>query len=113
MLLSLTFLGVIGLPTALAQHGRRHIHLDLDNLLPSGAAAPVSALLEDLGNVPSLAASVQVDAPDSTDSPSNATCAYWLEDIEHQGVAAFNTNPDKYQVFRNVRDFGAKGRASP
>jgi len=33
---------------------------------------------------------------------------YWMEEIRHQGVASFN--PDKsYQVFRNVKDFGAKG----
>lgn len=34
--------------------------------------------------------------------------AYWMEDIAHQGRASFN--PDtSYQVFRNVKDFGAKG----
>lgn len=33
---------------------------------------------------------------------------FWLESIHHQGTAAFN--PDKsYQVFRNVKDFGAIG----
>lgn len=36
-------------------------------------------------------------------------CGYWLADIKHQGVAAFNSNPSEYQVFRNVKDFGAKG----
>ena len=35
---------------------------------------------------------------------------YWLEQIKHQGVAAFNPNPS-YQVFRNVKDFGAQGQA--
>jgi len=41
--------------------------------------------------------------------PPTATAgSYWLENIKHQGVAAFN--PDMtYQVFRNVKDFGAKG----
>lgn len=34
--------------------------------------------------------------------------AYWMEQVKHQGIAPFN--PDKgYQVFRNVKDFGAKG----
>jgi glucan 1,3-beta-glucosidase len=34
--------------------------------------------------------------------------AYWMEDVAHRGVSPFN--PDKsYQVFRNVKDFGAKG----
>lgn len=34
---------------------------------------------------------------------------FWLESIKHQGIAAFNPNPGSYQVFRNVKDFGAKG----
>lgn len=38
-----------------------------------------------------------------------ASCSYWLEDIKHQGYAAFNPSPETYQVFRNVKDFGAKG----
>ena len=33
---------------------------------------------------------------------------FWLESIKHQGVAAFRKN-STYQVFRNVKDFGAKG----
>ncbi|KAI1086714.1 glycoside hydrolase family 55 protein [Rostrohypoxylon terebratum] len=33
--------------------------------------------------------------------------AYWLEDVTHQGVAPFGG--DGYTVFRNVKDFGAKG----
>lgn len=35
--------------------------------------------------------------------------AYWLEQIKHQGIAAFNPSPSTYQVFRNVKDYGAKG----
>lgn len=35
--------------------------------------------------------------------------AYWMEDIAHQGVASFNSNPSTYQIFRNVKDFGAIG----
>ncbi|KAK1776428.1 pectate lyase superfamily protein-domain-containing protein [Copromyces sp. CBS 386.78] len=39
---------------------------------------------------------------------SVASAAYWMEEIQHQGVASFN--PDKsYQVFRNVKAYGAKG----
>ena len=38
--------------------------------------------------------------------------AYWLADITHQGIAAFNAAPSSYQVFRNVKDFGAKGKSS-
>ncbi|KAF8163174.1 exo-beta-1,3-glucanase [Crassisporium funariophilum] len=34
---------------------------------------------------------------------------FWMETIKHQGTAAFNANPTGYQVFRNVKNFGAKG----
>lgn len=34
---------------------------------------------------------------------------YWLQNVKHQGLAAFNSNPSGYQVFRNVKDFGAVG----
>ncbi|KAK0442941.1 exo-beta-1,3-glucanase [Armillaria borealis] len=34
---------------------------------------------------------------------------YWLQNIKHQGTSAFNSNPGSYQVFRNVKDFGAVG----
>lgn len=33
---------------------------------------------------------------------------FWLESITHQGNAAFHRNAS-YQVFRNVRDYGAVG----
>lgn len=41
--------------------------------------------------------------------PPADKCSYWLEDVQHQGLAAFNPSPSTYQVFRNVKDFGAKG----
>lgn len=34
---------------------------------------------------------------------------YWLEKINHQGIAAYNPNPTGYKVFRNVKDYGAVG----
>ena len=40
-------------------------------------------------------------------SNNTASASFWLEDIKHLGVAAFQDSP--YQVFRNVKDFGAKG----
>lgn len=51
---------------------------------------------------------------DSDASPysHSRSCSYWLEDIKHQGIAAFNPNPREFQVFRNVKDFGAKGDGS-
>jgi glucan 1,3-beta-glucosidase len=36
--------------------------------------------------------------------------AYWLADVQHQGVAPFAGNG--YKVFRNVKDYGAKGDGS-
>ncbi|KAG9310411.1 glycoside hydrolase family 55 protein [Chiua virens] len=41
-----------------------------------------------------------------TASPSDP---YWFETIKHQGASPFNPDPSSYQVFRNVKDFGAKG----
>lgn len=38
---------------------------------------------------------------------------YWLANIAHQGLAAFNSNPSTYTVFRNVKDYGAVGKLSP
>lgn len=49
------------------------------------------------GNRPAAAMASVPDAP------------YWLADITHQGIAAFNGNPSTYQVFRSVKDFGAVG----
>ena len=40
--------------------------------------------------------------------PTASACSYWMEEVQHQGIAAFNTNAS-YQVFRNVKDYGAKG----
>ncbi|CAK5270966.1 unnamed protein product [Mycena citricolor] len=34
---------------------------------------------------------------------------YWLQNIKHQGISAYNPNPSTYQVYRNVKDFGARG----
>lgn len=45
--------------------------------------------------------------PASVDTVADAS--YWLASIAHQGVAAFNPDPSGYKVFRNVKDYGAKG----
>ena len=34
---------------------------------------------------------------------------YWYESIAHQGVAPYNPQGAGYQVFRNVKSFGARG----
>ena len=41
-----------------------------------------------------------------------SSCDYWLQNIDHQGFSPFNANPASYQVFRNVKDFGAAGLTS-
>ncbi|WPH02951.1 Hypothetical protein R9X50_00582300 [Acrodontium crateriforme] len=48
-------------------------------------------------------------APTHVPHPPKDKCDYWMADIKHQGIAAFNADPAGYQVFRNVMDFGAKG----
>ena len=40
---------------------------------------------------------------------AGANDPFWLQNIKHQGISAFNSAPGSYQVFRNVKDFGAKG----
>ena len=37
-----------------------------------------------------------------------AASTYWYETIAHQGIAAFQSNTS-YQVYRNVKSYGAKG----
>ena len=56
----------------------------------------------------SHAYSLRLDGLELGDRNAPHTEPFWLETIKHQGQSAFN--PDKsYQVFRNVKDFGAKG----
>ena len=43
------------------------------------------------------------------------TCAtraqsnYWVANIPRQGQPAFSPNASTYQIYRNVKDFGAEG----
>ncbi|KAI9106292.1 pectate lyase superfamily protein-domain-containing protein [Phlyctochytrium arcticum] len=41
-----------------------------------------------------------------------ANSEWWQAGIKHQGIAAHNDNPTGYKVFRNVKDYGAKGDGS-
>ena len=43
-------------------------------------------------------------------SPAASGQAYWYEQIKHQGISAFG--PSGYVVYRNVKDYGAKGMNS-
>jgi glucan 1,3-beta-glucosidase len=38
-----------------------------------------------------------------------AADGYWLNDLSGRGIAPFNPNPAAYKVFRNVKDYGARG----
>jgi len=51
---------------------------------------------------------IRASSVPSSQPSASATCAFWLGDIQHQGISAFN--PNVYRVFRNVKDFGAKGK---
>ncbi|KAJ7579936.1 exo-beta-1,3-glucanase [Mycena floridula] len=44
-----------------------------------------------------------------TSGNAAASDPYWFQTIKHQGTAAFHAAPSSYQVYRNVKDFGAKG----
>ena len=44
-----------------------------------------------------------------TSAPSDP---FWIETIKHQGTSPFNPHPSSYKIFRNVKDFGAKGAKS-
>lgn len=60
------------------------------------------------GNVTS-----SVVEPTNAPSPqvhSDAATTYWYEQIAHQGISAFG--PSGYAVYRNVKDYGAKGLVS-
>jgi glucan 1,3-beta-glucosidase len=47
------------------------------------------------------------NSTEASSSLSKRQSAYWYENIAHQGISAFG--PSGYQVYRNVKDFGAKG----
>ncbi|KAG8957022.1 hypothetical protein FRC00_004571 [Tulasnella sp. 408] len=34
---------------------------------------------------------------------------HWMQTIKRQGISAYNPNPSTYKVFRNVKQYGAKG----
>ncbi|KAJ5207928.1 hypothetical protein N7449_002307 [Penicillium cf. viridicatum] len=71
-----------------------------------------------LGLPASLVAAVPVAVPVSpvnnvlaTTQKTSAAPSYWVADIERQGVVPFAKSTD-YKIFRNVKDYGAKGDGS-
>jgi hypothetical protein len=45
----------------------------------------------------------------STAGTAAASAPFWLQNIQHQGIAPYSQSPSSYKVYRNVKDYGAKG----
>jgi glucan 1,3-beta-glucosidase len=75
------------------------------------AGALLLALRVLITAAPSTAAPVAAPAPQAS-APAAGASGYWLADIQRQGVAPYNPKKDAYKVFRNVKDYGAKGDGS-
>ncbi|KAJ5909416.1 Pectin lyase fold/virulence factor [Penicillium tannophilum] len=73
---------------------RRSVHAPCNSVEADFSVSTPTASLK-------FSVDVSIDATDDT--------SYWLADIAHQGIAAFNSDPSSYTVFRNVKDYGAKG----
>lgn len=72
----------------------------------SGVEVDISANIEiDSHNMKPKACHAPLPAK-GTAAPSDP---FWLEVIKHQGSSPHNPDPANYQVFRNVKDFGAVG----
>jgi glucan 1,3-beta-glucosidase len=57
-----------------------------------------------------LATTVIAQTCSSTGSAS-ASAPFWMQNIAHQGKMPYNSDAN-FKVFRNVKDFGAKGDGS-
>ncbi|KAI4594335.1 hypothetical protein KJ359_008358 [Pestalotiopsis sp. 9143b] len=108
------------LATAIAVHQHQHVHqhparevlqethtitISLALGTAPAAGAPATSISSSLPSQPS-------DTGALSPISSGSKCSYWLEDIHHQGVAPFSNNATDYRVFRNVKDYGAKGDGS-
>jgi glucan 1,3-beta-glucosidase len=113
---------ITGLLTTLQLAFAQHVHLEIPEVKSitesmlrqfseyTAYTGPTAAIPS---AAPASSSAAATDAPSlrtqSLAAADDASCSYWLEDIKHQGYAAFNANPGSYQVFRNVKDFGAVG----
>jgi hypothetical protein len=61
------------------------------------AAAPVAVPISPVNNV--LVA-----------TEKRSASSYWVANVERQGIVPFAKSPD-YKIFRNVKDYGAKGQS--
>ncbi|KAF2016131.1 glycoside hydrolase family 55 protein [Aaosphaeria arxii CBS 175.79] len=77
----------------------------LDVSLDPSTNAPAGVLVAP--SATTLATVVSKPTPRAVNNAADT--AYWLADTPKQGVAAFNKDPQGYKVWRNVKDYGAKG----
>ncbi|KAF8130464.1 exo-beta-1,3-glucanase [Mycena galopus ATCC 62051] len=75
-------------------------------MLPTLFLTAIGVALGSVAPVLSLGTSCTTPLTAGNAAPGDA---FWMQNIKHQGIAAFNPDPSTYQVFRNVMDFGAKG----
>ncbi|KAJ5961287.1 Exo-1-3-beta-D-glucanase [Penicillium vulpinum] len=87
-------------------------------VLQTSIAIFVAHIILLLGLPGSLVAAAPVAAPVSlvnnvlaTTEKRSAASSYWVANVERQGVIPFANTPD-YKIFRNVKDYGAKGDGS-
>jgi glucan 1,3-beta-glucosidase len=80
------------------------------NLVPTGSSATrPSVYSHSASGIPYYPIGQNTASAKSGPSSRPKCAPYWLENIKHQGLASFNANVSSYNVFRNVKEFGAKG----
>ncbi|KAK2747757.1 hypothetical protein FQN57_001787 [Myotisia sp. PD_48] len=50
-----------------------------------------------------------IPTPQSSGQGQGQASSYWVSSIKRQGAPAFRAGGGEYQIYRNVKDFGAKG----
>lgn len=107
------------LPSLLLAAGAaaQHVHLDIPQVdhavsLALSKAANYTGYRGPTGTANSSVATPTAASRKNAVEAAVSDPAYWLADVTHQGIAAFNAAPSTYQVFRNVKDFGAAGKSS-
>jgi glucan 1,3-beta-glucosidase len=101
-----------------AHHRSPHVQYDYRNYHPSQhGSGHFGSLNRSL--IPWEAYHHPLDGPTTLNSESN-TCSttghksggFWLPNIAHQGTSPFLSDSAEYVIYRNVKDFGAKGDGS-
>jgi len=78
-------------------------------MLPNLALLVTSLVLGLASRVSGLGSSCSKPLGVGTSAPGEP---FWMESIKHQGTSPFSPDPASYKVFRNVKEFGAKGAKS-